>query len=301
MKRQTRTILIAGSVVALMGGGLAASALWNTGVGVDVPDVAIGAVRFGAAPQDAPEQRAFSAGGEAVQLTLPGSALVEAAERAASGTGSVVWRFVASGSALGITGLNYDVAATAQIVAGASHDLSTGVAQPGTVLERSTLKIYRAGAGSDCSAIPATPDLGGGETPKNVIVYDAVDVELQAAGAALDGAESAQEWCVALDGTGIVSGTYINDVQVTGTGEDGTPNGATDRWHSQVGARQTPDGLGIYRNRVTVEATTEDTTHARASAEWNADVDPGPSEEPDIVIALDPIVTNVNPAVDPRD
>lgn len=301
MKRQTRTLLVAGAVVALMAGGLAASALWSTGVGVDVPDIALGAVRFGAASEEAPGSRAFSAGGEAVELTLPGSKVVEVLEQTSIDADPVIWRFVASGAALGITGLNYDVAVTEQVSGGESHDISSGVAQPGTVLERSTLKVYRAGAGSDCSAIPATPELGEGEVPKNVLLYGAEDVELQAAGVALDGSESAQEWCAAIDWNDVEDGTYINDVQVTGIAEDGSANGAADRWHSQIGFPPALEMLGVYRNLARVEATAEDTTHARASDEWNADIYPDPSGEPDIVFALDPIVTNVNPAVDPRD
>lgn len=301
MRRRTRTILAAGIAVVLVAGGLAASALWSTGVGADVPDVSLGAVRFGAATEEAPNTRAFSEAGEAVQVTLPGSRVIEVLDQTSIDADPVIWRFVASGAALGIAGLDYSVAVTAQVAGGESHDISSGIAQPGTVLERSTLKIYRAGAGSDCSAIPATPELGEGEAPKNVLVYDAVDVELQAAGGALDGTESAQEWCAAIDWNDVEDGTYINDVQVTGLAEDGSANGAADRWHSQIGFPPALELLGVYRNLASVEATAEDTTHARASDAWNADIYPDPSGEPDVVIELDPIVTNVNPAVGPHD
>ena len=77
MKRRTRLTLISAAVVALMAGGFAAAALWNARVGAEVPDVAIGAVRFGAAAETAPGQRAFSEGGAPVTVTLPGKTVIE--------------------------------------------------------------------------------------------------------------------------------------------------------------------------------------------------------------------------------
>lgn len=301
MRHRTRTLLIAGTVVTLMVGGLAASALWSTGVGVDVPSVALGAVRFGAAAEGPSDVREFSDGGAPVAVTLPGATVIEVLEQDAVGAEPVIWRFSASGTALGIAGVNYDVAVSEQVGAEESHDLSSGHARPGTVLASSTLKVYRAGSGSDCSAVPATPETPEGETPQNVIVYDTTDVELQAPGTARDGTETVQEWCAALNWNSVDDGTYVNDVQVVGTGEDGSANGAADRWHAQIGFPPALEKLGEYLARALVEATAEDTTRARASASWGADIYPDPSGEPDVVITLDPIVTNLNPSVIPRD
>lgn len=300
MKRSTRNAVTAGAVVALLAGGIAAAALWSARVGAEVPDVALGAVRFGAASETVTDP-SYSEAGKPVTVTLPSKTVIEVLEQTTIDADPVIWRFTASGSALGIAGLNYDVAVTAQAKGDDSHDVSSGIAKPGTVLERSTLKVFRAGDGGDCSAVPETPETPEGETPKNIYVFGNDDVVLQAPGTALQGAESAQEWCAAISWNSIADGTYVNDVRVTGIAEDGSANGAIARWHSQVGFPPALELLGVYRNLAHVEATAEDTTKAKASAEWDADIYPDPSGEPDIVISLDPIVTNVNPTVSPRD
>ena len=300
MKRSTRLVVTGGAVVALLGLGIGAAALWNAQVGAKVADTSIGAVRFGAASETVPEPE-YSATGAPVTVTLPGKTVIEVLEQTSIDADPVIWRFTASGSALGITGLNYDVAVTQQVAGETEHDVSSGVAAPGTVLERSTLKVFRAGAGGDCSAVPATPETAEGETPKNIYVFGGDDVSLQEPGAARDGSESSQEWCAAISWNSVADGTYVNDVQVTGVAEDGSINGAVDRWNSQIGYPPALEILGTYFNRAVVEATAEDTTTARAKAEWEADIYPDPSGEPDVVIALDPIITNLNPAVSPRD
>lgn len=284
-----------------MAGGFAANALWNARTDAPVPDFSVGAVSFsGEASLDA-GTREFSHGGSPVSVTLPGSTIIEVLDQTSVDADPVIWRFTAKGTALGIAGLTYSVAATEQRTEAASHDLTSGIAQPGTVLERTTVKVYPAAAGGDCSTVPETPKLGEGETPKNVYLFDAVDAELQAAGAALTGAESEQEWCVALDWNDVADGRYINDVQVTSLAEDGSSNGATARWHAVVGYPPALELLGVYRNRALAQATAEDTTEVRATADWSADVYPDPSGEPDVVIELDPIVTNLNPEIVPRD
>ncbi|MFF8818472.1 hypothetical protein ACF07D_10810 [Leucobacter sp. NPDC015123] len=301
MKRSTRNVVTAGAVVVLLAGGLAAAALWSARVGATVPDVSLGAVRFGAASETVTEP-GYSAGGAPVTVTLPGKKIIEVLDQTTIDADPVIWRFTASGNALGIAGLNYDVAVTEQVKDGEEpHSVASGVAKPGTVLEKSTLKVFRAGDGGDCSAVPATPETPEGEEPKNIYLFGNADVELQAPGTALDGTETSQEWCAAISWNSIADGTYINDVRVTSVAEDGSANGAIARWHSQVGFPPALELLGVYRNLANVEATAEDTTKAKASAEWDADIYPDPSGEPDLVISLDPIVTNVNPAFSPRD
>ncbi|WP_125098193.1 hypothetical protein [Leucobacter chromiireducens] len=301
MKTRTRNLLIGGCVVALMGGALVANALWSAQTDAPVPDVAVGAVRFSAEASLDAKTREFSTGGAPVSVTLPGATIIKVLDQTSVDAEPVIWRFTARGTALGIAGLNYSVSASAQRSDDDAHDLTAGIAKPGTVLEQSTMKVYPAAAGGDCSTVPATPALGEGETPKNVYLFDADDAELQAPGAALGGAESAQEWCVALDWNDVADGTYVNDVHVTSLAEDGSSNGATARWHAAVGYPPALELLGVYRNRALAEATAEDTTRARATADWSADVYPDPSGEPDVVIELDPIVTTLNPNVDPRD
>ena len=300
MRKRTRTLLTGGTVVVMLAGALAASALWSAGTDADVPEVALGAVRFGAV-SDAQTERVFSDGGAPVAVAIPGKTVIEVLEQTTIDADPVIWRFAASGAALGIAGLDYSVAVTEQTGAGETHDLSSGYAQPGTVLALSTLKVYPAAAGSDCSAVPATPAPEAGEEPRNVHVFDGDNATLQAPGAALTGDESVREWCVAIDWNSVGDGTYVNDVRVTGTAEDGSANGAVATWNADVGYPPALEQLGVYRNRVTAEGTAEDTTRARATTEWNADIYPDPSGEPGVVITLDPIVTSQNPDIAPRD
>lgn len=307
MRRRTRNLLIGGLAVTFLGGGLVANALWNARTDAPVPDFSIGAVRFSAAPSapiapgEEPTSHVFSEDGGAVHVTLPGSKIIEVLEQTSVDAEPVIWRFTAKGTALGITGLTYDVRATEQRSSEGSHDLSSGVAKAGTVLEQTTVKVYRAAAGGDCSAVPETPELAEGDTPKNVHLFDASEVELQAPGAAVTGAETEQEWCVALDWNDVADGMYVNGVQVTGLAEDGSSSGAVARWHAAVGYPPALDLLGTYLGRAVADGTAEDTTHASARADWAADLYPDPSGEPDIVFAIDPVVTNLNPEIDPRD
>lgn len=301
MRARTRILITGGAVVALTTGALVANALWSAQTDAAVPDFSIGAVRFAAEASLDAETLNFSDDGAPVSVTLPGSTIAEVLDQTSIDAEPVIWRFTVTGAALGIAGLNYSVATTEQRSEEQSYDLGSGIAQPGTVLERTTAKVYRAAAGGDCSAVPETPELGADETPKNVYLFDAVDTELQAAGAALSGAESMQEWCVALHWNDVADGTYVNDVQVSGVADDGSARGATARWHAAVGFPPALELAGIYRNRALAEASAEDTTRVRATADWFTDVYPDPSGEPDVVIELDPIVTNLNPSVTPRD
>lgn len=301
MKRVTRNTVIVGTAVALVAATSVANALWFSGAGADTPPFSVGAVTFAAEVPGVAASSQHSDGGASVTVVLPGSTVIEVLEQTSVDAEPVVWRFIASGAAAGIAGLNYSVAATAQTTDDGSHDLGSGIAQPGTVLEHSTVKVYRAAAGGDCSAVPETPELLEGESPRNVYLFASDDVELQAAGVMQPAALALQEWCVALDWNDAPDGTYVNDVRASGLAEDGGASGALARWHASVGFPPALDLLGTYRNRAVAEGTSEDTTTTKAGAVWFADVYPDPSGEPDIVFTLDPIVTNLNPAVSPRD
>ncbi|SEF12636.1 hypothetical protein SAMN04489740_4268 [Arthrobacter alpinus] len=302
MKTWARGTIVGAMALGLAAGGFGiANALWSTSVSISAPEISTGSVRFAAQTGHEGAVPVFSDGGTAVTLALPGSTVIEVLGQEAVDPAPVIWRFTASGSALGIAGVDYTVSVREQNSSGTSHDLSSGHAMADTVLKGSTLKIYRAAAGGDCSAVPATPNPVEGEEARNVYLFEADGVQLQAPGTAQDGRVSEQEWCVSLQWNAELDGLYVNDVQVTGTAEDGSTNGAMASWHAPVGFPPSLDMLGTYRNLGLAEGTAEDSTLAKASSEWFADVYPDPSGEPDIVIALDPIITNANPAVNARD
>lgn len=275
-----------------------ANALWSAATRIAVPEFPVGSIAFGASPEAAPGTAAGSVAGEAVSVVLPGNRLAQLLDSPEDAGGPVIWRFTATGSALGITGLDYSVDVREQRYAGESHDLGSGVAQPNTVLSKSTMKVYRAGLGGDCSAIPGLPE--DASEGRNVYVYAGEDVTLQNAGAGVVGTVTEHEWCVAVEWNDEGDGRYRNDVHVTAFGEDGSENTALDRWHAVVGAPPALDMSGTYRSFADAEGVGEDGSSARNRDRWEADLYPDGSREPDVVISLQPFVTNTNPAFDRR-
>jgi hypothetical protein len=301
MRKRTSIGIVAAVALALSASTIGvANALWSASATALVPEIATGSVNFSAQASTS-ETKEISVGGASVSVTLPGSKLIEVLQQDAVAPVPVIWRFTASGSALGIAGLNYGVTVREQRTAEGSHDLASGRAKKGTVLAGSTLKVYRAAAGGDCSTVPVTPTPKDDESPRNVYLYDSDDVQLQTPGTALTGRLSEQEWCVAMTWNAELDGLYVNDVQVIGTAANGSTNGAMARWHAPVGFPPSLDMLGTYRNQGSITGISEDTTKAKATSEWHTDVYPDPSGEPSIVIELDPIVTNLNPALEAQD
>lgn len=288
-------LLAGGAAAVMLGGTVAANALWGASSGTTVAEHSLGGVTFAAAPSDGSVTPQVSASGEAVSVTVPGTVVIKVMDDVSANPDPVIWRFTAKGAALGIAGLDYTLAASEQIGQSGSHSLADGVAKPGTVLEQSTMKVYPAGIGSDCSAIPETPAPVPGEAIKNVFLFEAEGATLQRPGEAVTGLESEREWCVAISWNSEGDGVYMNDVQVTSTGQDGTPSGAMDGWHGVVGFPPALDMLGSYENHASVQATGADSTTARAETEWFVDLYPDPAGEPGVVITLAPTVTNLNP------
>lgn len=299
MRRRTRVLTTAAvGTTAAFSLVTAAYALWSVDDAVEVPPFRTGAVMFAAQAADDDGTRVDSTAGAPVTVTLPAGQIIKVLDQTGLEPDPVFWRFRASGAALGITGLSYDVAVTTQVAPdGTSYDVSAGVARPDTVLAGSTVKIYPAGSGGDCSAVPATPAVAEGEPARNVHVFQDQPHVLQVAGTNLTGREIEQDWCVAMRWNHDADGQYVNDAQVTATGEDGTDNGAMAQWRAAVALPPALNPLGTYRNRGSVQALGEDLTLSRDHDDWNAVVYPDPSGEPSLTISLDPVVTNVNPAV----
>lgn len=291
MKRVTTQRLVAGGVVfgLVITGAAVANALWNASTRIGVPSFPLGSVAFGAYPTSSPQAITSSIGGEAVTVVLPGSRLAEILTPPEETTAPLIWRFTAQGSALGITGLDYSIEVREQRFGGDIHDLASGHALPDTVLGKSTMKIYRAGRGGDCGAIPALPDDADG---RNVYVYDGDEVVLQEPGAGTAGESVAQEWCAAVEWNAADDGRYRNSVQVVATGENGARAGHIDDWHAVVGEPPSLDMAGTYRSLAEAQGVGEDGTHAAGRSRWEADLYPDGSREPDVVISLRPTLTS---------
>lgn len=299
MNRRTRSRVTVGAAAAatfLLATG--AQALWSAERAAELPPFRSGAIAFGAEAGGDPGTRQDSLDGSAVTVTLPGSQIIQVLDQTGLDPDPVFWRFRASGAALGITGLTYRVTATSQVDGdGESYDVGSGVARENTVLAGSTIKIYPATTGGDCSAVPAVPEPVAGEPVRNIHVFGDQPTVLQEPGTNLTGREIEQEWCVALRWNHDLDGQYVNDAQVTAIGEDGTDKGAMTQWRAAVAFPPALNPLGTYLNRGSVEATGEDSTISRDHDDWHSVIYPDPSGEPDLVLTLDPVVTNANPAV----
>ncbi len=231
----------------------AAHALWSARQQVAIPAITRGQVAFAAGASGA--DPVASVAGAPVTLTVPGSLIAEVLDE-----GTAVWAFTVSGATPGTTGLVYDVSVGQQVTDGDGFDVVDGVARPGTVLAASTLKIYPAGSGADCSDVPATPADG---NPANVFVYDGTARVLHEPGSTPAGQTSEQAWCVA------------------------------------VAFDPSTGDLGEYRSTARVEALAQDATASRDDDEWHASLQPDPSDEPGLTIRLDPSITRPDPAVPP--
>jgi hypothetical protein len=281
--RRAATGIAAVAAVGLAGVALA---LWGAGDTVEAAPVSVGAVSFdafGETPQ-------YSTDGAPVTVTLPGSQVARVLNPAE--TSPVIWQFTAEGYAQGIAGISYDVTLGAQVAPGGPvTDLTDGMGQPGTVLAASTVTVYPASVNGDCSAVPEVPEA---EQGKNVFLVDNVGHVLQAPGA-YQGHAVQQVWCVAMRFNQEPDGTYVNQVEATGTDTTGAVHSAIDLWHAVLPPAL--DWLGLYRNRADVTGTAEDGTTAHDSDLFETALIPDGSVEPDITIVLDPTVTNLNPSV----
>lgn len=294
MKRSGMYAATGASALALvLAGALTAQALWSSSMTVAVPAMPVGAVGFSTFPFGAADEAQSSSNGEAVSVRIPGERLVALTQRPIEDNGPLIWRFVARGAALGITGMDYGVAVTAQEGASGTYDLSSGIAKPGTLLEGSTLKVYRASLGGDCSAIPQAPAT---DAPRNVYVFGGDDVTLQEPGRAVEGQQTEQEWCAAVTWNSPPDERYRNDATVSAISVDGGVNGAIDSWHALVGFPPALAMVGTYLSEAIADALGIDQTRALGKTRWSADLYPDPSGEPDVVITLTPTVTSMRTA-----
>lgn len=296
MTARTRVMtMTAGAAALSLCGALAAHGLWNAAIHTSVPVYPVGTVAFGAFPSDRPEALQTSANGEDVTVRIPGTRLAEIIEPPEGASKPVVWRFTTRGSAPGIAGMDYSVSVREQVGEDEAHDLADGYAQANTVLAGSTMKVFRAALGGDCSAVPETPPTDEGERPRNVYVFDGDGVGLQEPGTGAAGEMTEHEWCAVVEWNYPEDGRYRNNVTVSAVGENGSINNGIDAWHAVVGDPPALEMAGTYRGRAVAEGSGENGSTVRSPGEWHADLYPDPFGEPDIVIALHPTVTSLSP------
>ncbi|WP_345751536.1 hypothetical protein [Microbacterium rhizophilus] len=298
MSRRVRLLVggaAAGAMVGVLSCGLVsgAQALWALNQVQETAPVNEGAVQFGAQPLGDVGAAEFSADGGAVHVRLPGTVIAQVVGQTGGGSGPVIWRFQARGWAQGIAGIDFDVAPVEQVAKdGSTTSLAEGRGRANTLLARSTAKIYPAAVNGDCSQVPETPE---GDA-RDVIVYEGRERTLQEP-EAYTGAETVQDWCVAIAYDAPPDGLYVNDVAVDATGDDGRSISGLDRWASAVGVPPSLEPAGEYVNSAETSGTGVDGSEASDATEWRSMLYPDPSNEPDLVIALDPLVTTTRPDV----
>ncbi|WP_447914077.1 hypothetical protein [Microbacterium phyllosphaerae] len=297
MRRRTVLSLTAAIAGVMTFGAIStAHALWTTNDAVVVPELRTGALTFGAS---ADSQRVLSESGEPVEVTLPGSEIAAVLDQGGLRTEPVIWRFQVFGAALGITGLEYDVTIGPQVWSdGRNADLTEGIAEEGTLLADSTVRIYPAGLGDDCSVIPDGVE---GEGAANVQLTDAADRTLQEPDANPTGASISRTWCVAMLWNHRADGLYISEASAYGIAVDGSENRDFDTWEAAVAFPASLNAIGVYDHIAWAEGTGDDGTLSRDDSSWNGTVHPDPAGEPGLVIRIDSRVTNANPTIAPGD
>lgn len=293
------SVTAAAAGILTFGAVSAANALWTTNDAVVISEMRTGAVAFAAS---AGAERMPSAAGEPVEILLPGTEIAKALDEGGLRTDPVIWRFEVSGAALGIAGLDYDITLGPQVWPdGRSGELTSGVATEGTLLADSTVRIYPAGLGDDCSAIPAPLVAAEGEPAANVHLFDTSDRMLQQPATNPAGLEITQTWCAAITWNHRADGLYVSEASARGLAVDDSENRDFDIWEAAVAYPASLDAIGIYDHVAWAEGAGESGTLARDDSSWSGTVHPDASGEPALVIRIDPRVTNANPAVTPGD
>lgn len=297
--RLRRTLSLTAAIAGVMTFGVVstANALWTANDAVVVPELRTGALAFGASAES---QQVRSESGEPVEIAVPGSEIARVLDEGGLRSDPVIWRFAVSGAALGIAGLDYDITLGPQVWSdGRSAGLAEGVAEDGTLLADSTVRIYPAGLGDDCSGIPDVP--ADGDAAVNVHLFEAAERTLQAPAANPTGTEIAQTWCVAMLWNHRADGLYVSEASAKGIAVDGSENRDFDTWDAAVAFPASLNAIGVYDHMAWAEGTGDDGTLARDESSWSGTVHPDPAGEPDLVVRIAPRVTNANPAVAPSD
>jgi len=272
-------------VVLMLASASLAAALWSDAGVVTPAAVQTGGVSFAAEAQVDPDrQYATAAGGTnqangtPVTINLPGSVIAQVLEDA-----TVIWRFDVVGYALGIAGLSFDISYPAP------HQDHPEVME--RVLDGTTLTVYPAAAGGDCSAPVANPE------PVNGIVTIA-DQVLQAPGSNTSGTEQVQTWCVELFWNADPPQYHTNVALAIGTGDDDSAVVSFDVFEAFIDYIPSLDPMGLHANQVTAEGIGRYGSIARDTDRWMAFIYPDATKEPDVPIILTPRATTVQP-VDP--
>jgi len=268
---------------------VSAVALWAANRDVPAAAIGVGALSMDAFGQSGTTTPQYSDDGGPVTLVLPGADIIGVMGQTGIDPPPVIWRFTVQGYANGIAGLDVDVTVDKQIAQdGKTTDLSSGVADPGTLLAFSTMTVYPASVNGDCSAVPVVTPAPG----KNVYLIDNSERVLQAPGA-FSGAPVQQYWCVAMDFNNRPDATYGNEVQAQGIADDSTVHNAIASWQTVVEFPPSLDPIGPYVNQADVVGTAEDGTYSRDTDIYQAMIYPDPNQEPDVTIIVQPRVTSL--------
>ena len=120
-------------------------------------------------------------------------------------------------------------------------------------------------------------------------------------GVADDSGPNQQVWCVAIQFINVPDQNYNQQAYLLANGA--TPQGGADsnvytalqQWGARVATPPSLPKAGYYVDIFSGTATGDNDSTAEDDEVWWAELYPDPNNEPDLLIQLDPIVTNINP------
>ncbi|GEM_PF-830912 len=283
--RRIITLTALGLSVGLACGGLGtAAAMWQDTDTFTPRPIGVGGLSFQASEVTPGTVPQVSSGGT-VTVTLPGSVI------AADLNGPVIWQFAVTGAADGIAGLDYTIEY--------SNPEPAVPDRIDTVLQASTMRVYLAASGGDCSTVPnevPVPDENGLVTLPGAPNRPAGHYTLQAAGDYLgQGAapSTTQLWCVALAFKSKPDGAHANIATATAKAANGDDATAFSVFKASIQFPNLLSPLGVHVDTALAEAMATSGTMARAQDVWRVTVFPDPANEPDLPIIITPRVTTL--------
>ena len=305
---------------ATLGGITIAQALWSDNDNTIILPLPVGNVAFGVSTNvsswPAPNENATTApkGYPAVPLSsplyivIPGAVIAQIMDQTGPDPEWIIWPFTVYGRADGVFGMEYDLIQVGQSRrtltvceddAGyeyacyenrVAHSLGNGgTASYQTLLGHSTLIVFPAALGRDCSNVPEVNR----ETTRNVHVLDAAGGLYPTAVEIVPSLRTQEDgyhpWCVALKFNHRPDTEYVADATVRGTGQsDDAIHVDFDQWRAWVAFPPIIPPVGTYGARGTAEGIGEDGSISRDHDENYFPIHPDPALEPDVLLRATP-------------
>ena len=270
----------------------------------------------------------YSQAGQPIEVRVPGSVIAAVLDQQETANPvPQMWSFQVVGRTVESLGLDYTVAANRQEWTAlpdnsqpAPHLLTGGMADDDTVLYYTTLQVYPTPDGTCLPdhAPPLPTDLSETGGP-HIYIYN--DFYLPPPDPALAVAPPAsllqhhlltepgdlklaeptdivtQTWCVAVAFINDADLPYTQQAWATGIDGAGKELMAFNSWSGLISFPPSLPMAGYYVSSFLAQGIGVDKSLSQDTYVWYAEVYPDPTDEPDVVISLDPSVTHIDPTV----